>query len=378
MTEPTINGFCDEKFQPVMEAFAKNFKLDLELGAAFAVAVDGQTVVDLWAGYVDPGRDKLWEENTLVPVASNSKIICALCGMMLLDRGLIELDAPVARYWPEFAANGKESLPVRYLFCHASGLAGLDEALTWELLFDWDRVISLLGQQKPWWEPGTQSGYHGFTFGYLLGELVRRTTGKTLGQFFREEVAEIIGADFYIGLPESEVYRVAEVQNNTGGARAVSLDSMAYRVNGDLQQTIEIMNDPRWLGAEIPAANGIGNARSLVKVGSLLARGGELDGHRLMSEATAKLAYEEQIYTHDLVMDMPVRFGLGFGLTSKEVPLPFPNAFHWGGYGGSATFMVPEHGASWSYVINLFDSFIGGDSRSFRLNKATIASLEAL
>lgn len=378
MSEPTIHGFCDEEFLPVKKAFSKNFRLDLELGAAFALAVEGDYVVDLWAGHADVGRTRPWEENTLVPVTSNSKIICSLCGLMLLDRGLIALDAPVARYWPDFAAGGKDDLPVRYLFCHAAGLAALDEPLTLELLYDWDRVVSLLAAQKPLWEPGTQSGYHSFTSGFLLGELVRRTTGRTLSQFFREEVAEKIGADFHIGLPESEFGRVAEVMDNEGGPRLVDPESMAYRSGPQTTNMHTAMKDPEWLGAEIPAANGVGNARSLVKVGSLLAMGGELEGHRLLSEETAKLPYREQIYTHDLVMDVPVRFGLGFGMASKEFPLPFPNAFHWGGYGGSSTIMVPEHGACWSYVLNMFDAALGGDSRGIRLNKASIACLQAL
>jgi CubicO group peptidase (beta-lactamase class C family) len=376
MSEPIIHGFCDEEFLPVREAFTENFRLDLELGAAFALAVQGKCVVDLWAGHADVGRTRPWQENTLVPVSSNSKIICSLCGLMLLDRGLIALDAPVARYWPEFAAGGKENLPVRYLFCHAAGLAVLDEHLTWEQLYDWDRVVSLLAAQKPLWEPGTQSGYHAITSGFLLGELVRRTTGRTLSEFFREEVADRIGADFHIGLPESELSRVAEVMQDEEGPRVMDPESMMYRALPVLTTDLHtMMKDPEWLGAEIPAANGVGNARSLVKVGSLLAMGGELEGHRLLSEQTAKLPYQEQIYTHDLVIDAPVRFGVGFGMASEEFPLPFPNAFHWGGYGGSTTIMVPEHGACWSYVPNNFSQDVGWDSRNVRLHAATITCL---
>lgn len=376
MSEIQINGFCDERFASVRAAFEKNLRLDLELGTTFALAIEGEFVVDLWAGYADVDRSRLWQEDSIVTVSSSAKVPTALCGLMILDRGLIDLDAPVARYWPEFAAAGKANLPVRYLFCHASGVAGFDPPVSWSDLADWDVAVSRLAAQAPWWEPGTASGYHAFTFSFLIGELIRRTTGLSLGAFLREEVADKIDADFYLGLPESKVHCLAETEPGT--MRAIDEDSFFYRVDGAIfagEEGVSFMDDPRWRMAE---ANGYGNAKSLVKLGSILANGGSLHGHEFMSKETARLAYQEQIYMHDPYFDSPVRYGLGFGLASKEYPLPFPNAFHWGGYGGSMIVMEPDSKSCWSYVPNKFDSALAGDARGRRLSRAAIAGVEAL
>ncbi|MCZ6870926.1 MAG: serine hydrolase, partial [Gammaproteobacteria bacterium] len=195
-----IQGFCDRKYQPVKEAFTANFRQGLEVGASLCVTEGGKTVVDLWAGHAHEDRTRPWQEDTIVIVYSTTKIMVALCGLMLVDRGLLDLDAPVAKYWPEFAEGGKENLPVRYIFSHNAGLPGWDEPIAFEALYDWDRVVGLLARQKPWWEPGTASGYHVLTMGFLIGELVRRVTGKSFGAFFRAEVADRLGADFHIGL----------------------------------------------------------------------------------------------------------------------------------------------------------------------------------
>ena len=366
MSEIRINGFCDERFASVRAAFEKNLRLDLELGTTFALAIEGEFVVDLWAGYADIDRSRPWQEDTVVGVASSAKIPVALCGLMILDRGLIELDAPVAKYWPEFAAAGKANLPVRYLFCHASGVAGFDPPVNWRDLADWDVAVSRLAAQAPWWEPGTASGYHGFTFNFLIGELVRRTTGLSLGSFWRQEVADKIDADFYLGLPESKIHCLAETE--LGTRRAIDEDSFFYRMGGRLMADgASFMDDPRWLKSQ---ANGYGNAKSLVKLGSILAYGGSLYGHQFMSKETARLAYQEQMYTHDPYFDAPVRYGLGFGLASKEFPLPFPNSFHWGGFGGSTVVMEPDSKSCWSYVPSNLDSALAGDARGRRLSRA--------
>ncbi|GAJ14706.1 unnamed protein product, partial [marine sediment metagenome] len=190
-----IHGHCDQRFSSVKEAFAENFKSGEEVGASFAATIDGEFVVDIWAGYADAAETRPWERDTIVNVYSTTKVMTALCVLMLVDRGQLELDAPVALYWPEFAQAGKENLPVRYLLSHSAGLAGFSESIPIEALYDWDRIINMLAAQEPWWEPGTQSGYHAVTSGYLWGELVRRITGKTLGTFFREEVALPLKAD---------------------------------------------------------------------------------------------------------------------------------------------------------------------------------------
>jgi CubicO group peptidase (beta-lactamase class C family) len=371
MADVQIDGFCDERFAAVRAAFEENFALDLELGATFALAIEGEFVVDLWAGHADRGRTRPWQEDTIVGVYSSAKIATALCGLMVLDRGLIELDAPVARYWPEFAAAGKSEIPVRLLFCHASGVAGFDPPITLADLTDWDRVVSRLAAQAPWWEPGTVSGYHGFTFSFLIGELIRRTTGLAAEEFLRKEVTTRIDADFQFGLQKIDEDRLAEAEQLAN--RSAEHESFGYRVAGAIVDGVEV-DDPNW---RVCSASGFGNARSLVKLGSVLANVGSVYGHEFLSKATARLAYQEQIYTRDLVFDVPVRFGLGFGLASKEFPLPFPNAFHWGGYGGSSVVMEPDARACWSYVPSKLDTAAILDPRGVRLIRAAVTSLLA-
>jgi CubicO group peptidase (beta-lactamase class C family) len=363
-----IHGFCDERFASVRAAFERNFELGVELGATFALAIEGELVIDLWSGFADVARTRPWQRDTLIGVSSSAKIATSLCGLMLLDRGLIDLDVPVASYWPEFAAASKSKIPVRQLFCHASGVAGLDPPCSWKDFADWDRTVTRLAAQAPWWESGTVSGYHVSSFGFLLGELVRRTTGLLPDRFLREEVTDKIAADFHFGLPESLDHRLAEV--DPGEPRVLPRESMAYRAMGAFMEDGGPAGDPTWRRSLV---NGHGNARSLVKAGSVLANGGSLYGHTLLSEMTVRLAYQEQIYTHDLVFDEPVRLGLGFGLASKEFPLRFPDAFHWGGYGGSLVVMEPVTRACWSYVPNRFQPGMGIDRRGGRLSKAAIA-----
>lgn len=371
-----INGFCDERFASVRSAFEKNFALDLELGASFALAIEGEFVVDLWAGFADTDRTRPWREDTIVGVSSSAKVPTAICGLMVLDRGLIDLDAPVAKYWPEFAAAGKEKVLVRHVFCHASGVAGFDPPTIWSDLLDWDAAVAKLAAQAPWWEPGTASGYHALTFMFLIGELVRRVTGSSLGTFLREEVTEKIDADFFLGLPDSAAARLAET-GTPGPMPQLDEDSFHYRVGAGLfaGDRPSVAEEAMLHRLEV---EGFGNAKSLVKLGSILANEGALYGHRFMSKETARLAHEEQIYTHDPYFDAPVRYGLGVGLNSKEFPLYFDNAMHWGGRGGSVIVMEPDSRASWSYVPSKFDPAIAGDARGRRLSRAAIAGVQAL
>lgn len=355
MSHTEIQGFCDDRFLPVKEAFEASFDAGKELGASFALDVKGEMVVDLWGGVAMPDGSKPWERDTIAPVMSSGKAMCALCGFFLLDRGLIDLDEPVAKYWPEFGAGGKERLPVRYLFTHASGVAGWDLDVDTEYLYDWDQAVAQLASQEPWWEPGTQSGYHLYTYGFLLGELVRRTTGKSIRQFFRDEVGDKLNVDFYFGVEEHDLSRIAGPGHHPPSHFEEEEDELQKRAMGRLSENLyRNFYDPQWLMAEIPASNGIANARGLATAGSILANHGSVNGQFFLSEDTARLAWQEQIYTHDLIMDEPVRLGLGFGISSKDWPMPFPNVFHWGGYGGSQIAMCPDNKASWAYVPNLF------------------------
>ena len=318
-----VHGTCDDAFGPVRDAFVGNFDQGNEVGASVAVTHHGRSVVDLWAGDADQaGRP--WEQDTIVNVYSTTKTMAATCVLMLADRGEIDLDAPVADLWPEFGANGKEGVLVRHVMSHSAGLSGFEPAITATDLYDWDRVCELLAAQAPWWEPGAKSGYHAITQGYLQGELVRRATGRSVGTYFREEVAGPLGADFHIGLPASEDHRVADLVppdlSAALGTGAIQPDTLAARtlLSCPLDAT-----EPRtraWRGAEIPAAGGTGNARSVARVHSVLACGGEVDGVRLMSADGVERILEEQISGTDGVLGRTD--ALRHGLRPDERPHP--------------------------------------------------------
>ncbi|MCP4755404.1 MAG: beta-lactamase family protein [Proteobacteria bacterium] len=373
-----IQGHCDERFSAVKDAFAKNFSSGLEVGASFAATVEGESVIDIWAGHADADRTKAWEKDTIVNVYSTTKFMTAVCVLMLVDRGQLDLDAPVSKYWPEFAQAGKENLPVRYLLSHTSGLAGFGEPITPETLYDWDRIVEILAAQEPMWKPGTASGYHSLTFGYPLGELVRRITGKTIGTFFREEVATPLNADFHIGLPEKLDSRVGELippPPPSPNDPTVEPGSVAAKVMSNPVLSAEESKTRAWRAAEIPAANGHGNARSVARVAAAMACGGELDGVRLLSTPTLEKAIEEQHYDTDLVLAIPIRWGLGFGLASQEVPFPNQRSFYWGGWGGSMVAVDPDAKMSMAYVMNKMEQSLTGDERIAGLSLAMFTSM---
>jgi len=380
-----IQGYCDEKFAAVKEAFRNNFEADLEVGASFAATVNGKFVVDIWGGYADAAMSRPWEKDTIVNVYSTTKVMTAICAHMLVDRGQLDVNAPVAKYWPEFAQAGKETIPVRYLLSHQAGLTGVDEPITVDTFYDWDRMVKLLEKQKPLWEPGKHCGYHAITFGYLIGEVVRRITGKTLGTFFHEEVAVPLNADFYIGLPEEHDSRVGELipapDPKPGDLLYVDPESMSEIVKKTMNPPLNAETAMRsrergWRAAEIPAANGHGNARSIARVGAAMACGGELDGVRLMSLSTIEKAMEEQCYDTDLVMNVPVRYALGFGLNSPEMPIgPNPRTFTWGGWGGSKFVADLDARLSWGYAMNKMAGASALDTRTLGLAQALYNSL---
>ncbi len=261
-----IHGTCEPRFEPVRDAFRQAFDSGEDVGASFAVAMDGKLVVDFWGGYRDEAKTQPWERDTIVNVFSTTKTMAALCALILADRGEIDLYAPVSKYWPEFAQNGKEKVEVRHFLSHSAGLPTWEKPITTDVLYDWDKAVSLLAEQAPAWEPGTASGYHSITQGYLIGEVVRRVTGKTLGTFFRETIAEPIGADFHIGLDPKHFGRVGEM--------IPPATDPGITANGNPPLDARESATPAWRQAEIPAANGHGNARSVAMAQSLLACGG--------------------------------------------------------------------------------------------------------
>ena len=374
-----IHGYCEERFEPVKKVLAESIKSGMDVGASFAATINGKFVVDIWGGYADAAQTRPWEEDTIVNVYSTTKVMSVICVLMLVDRELIDLDAPVAKYWPEFAQAGKENLPVRYLLSHTAGLPGFDKIIKMEAYYDWDRIVGMLAAQKPSWEPGTRSGYHAITQGYLLGEIVRRVTGKTIGTFFRDEIALPLKADFHIGLSEEHDPRVADLiapppREPIQGWRSDPKLSAAKGFFAPVSSFEKYMSR-EWRGAEIPAANGHGNARSAARIGAAIACGGELDGVHLLSLETIKKAIEEQSYSKDLVMQIPIRWGLGFGLNSREIRLGRnPSAFCWGGWGGSSLVMDLDDKISYAFVMNKMNNTLLGDARSANLGRAFLKS----
>ena len=370
-----IEGEVDERFGGVAEALARNLDAGVDVGASVAVVLDGEPVVDIWGGHKDLGGTDAWERDTIVNVFSTSKTMTALCALILADRGELDLHAPVARYWPEFAQAGKDRIEVRALLGHTSGLSGWAEPLAPEELADWERCTSLLAAQAPWWEPGTQSGYHAVTQGYLVGEVVRRITGLSLGRFFKETVADPLGADFHIGLPPEADQRVAPlIPPPPVDLREAGFPELAIRTLTNPLITGEMTAAGWWQRAEIPAANGHGNARSVAAIQSIVACGGEARGTRLLSEDGVSAIFEEQSNGRDLVLNVPLRFGMGFGLASETMPMG-PRSCAWGGYGGSLVFNDLDARVTVAYVMNRMQAGILGDSRGASVVTAAALAL---
>jgi CubicO group peptidase (beta-lactamase class C family) len=358
-----ISGMCDERFSGVRDALAANIDSGLDVGASVAVFIDGVPAVDIWGGHLDEVGAVPWQRDTITNVWSITKTMAALCALILADRGELDFSAPVARYWPEFAAAGKEAVEVRHLLGHTAGLSGWSEPVTADDLPDWDKMTALLAAQAPWWEPGTQSGYHALTQGYLVGEVVRRITGVSLGTFFASEVAGPLGADFHIGLPAAEDGRVAPVIPPEMPASAdLDLSSIATRTLLNPPMTGAEPWSASWRRAEIPAANGHGNARSVALVQSVVACGGEIGGVRLLSSRGCEAIFEEQANGTDLVLGPGFRLGMGYGLSSDMIPIG-PHACFWGGWGGSIVVIDLDNRLVVAYVMNRMAMALLGDTR---------------
>lgn len=378
MTDTSVSGSTDPRFEAVAELFAANLASEADVGASFAATIEGETVVDLWGGWADEARTRPWEADTLVNVYSTTKTMTALTALLLADRGELDFAAPVARYWPEFAAAGKAQITVAQLMAHSSGLSGWHEPVTQEDLYDWDKATGLLAAQAPFWEPGTAPGYHAQTQGFLVGEVVRRITGRSLGTVFREEIAEPLGADFHIGMGAEHDARVADLIPPTAGVPAdmgapspLLINMMTNPASNPLDSRTRA-----WRAAEMPAVNGQGNARSIAQIHALLANGGVANGKRLLSEAGCRKALELQVEGVDLVLGMPARFGLGFGL-APMIPLPGPNCIFWGGYGGSLAIIDMDARATYAFAMNRMGMTTIGDERGLGMAAAMWSALAA-
>jgi CubicO group peptidase (beta-lactamase class C family) len=370
-----VHGTCDSRFEGVREALANSLDAGTDVGASVAVMVEGQPVVDLWGGFADEGRTRPWERDTITNVWSTTKTMTFLCALMLADRGELDFYAPVARYWPEFAAGGKEAVEVRHLMAHSAGLSGWTEKIEPEDLADWEKCTSLLAAQEPWWEPGTASGYHALTQGYLIGEVVRRITGDTIGTWFAREVAAPLGADFHIGLPASEDGRVSPIIPPPAmGLAGEDPSDMAVRTFTSPLLDAAMATQEWWRRAEIPAANGQGNARSVATVQSIIAGSGEARGVRLLSTKGCDVVFDEQSNGKDLVLGIPMRFGMGYGLSGELLPMG-PKACFWGGYGGSLIVMDQDARLTVCYVMNKMQGGLTGDLRGANIVMAAVMGL---
>jgi CubicO group peptidase (beta-lactamase class C family) len=333
----------------VWEAFAKNFVLGEEIGASVAITIGGKPVVDLWGGYRDVACTQRWLEDTICNGMSVGKSVAATCVHMLIDRGLVDLDAPVARYWPEFAANGKAGLLVRWVLDHRAGLPWLTDDLWPGAIYDWQAMTAALAAQAPLWEPGTKPAHHLRTFGFLVGEIVRRVTGKTLGTFFRDEVAVPLGIDFHIGLGPAEIARCAEFV-----ARPTPLpldpNTPFARTGRQFPQPLDYNSD-EFRRAEIPGSNGHGNARSVARFYSILANGGTLDGVRILSPEAIARATTQQYFAKEATVGRTNRQALGFLLNSPAFPIgPSGNAFGQFGMGGATGLCDPDRRLAFGYM----------------------------
>ncbi|MBV8949900.1 MAG: beta-lactamase family protein [Actinobacteria bacterium] len=382
------HGWTAAGFEAVRSAFEQNFADGLEVGAAFTAYHEGSMVVDLWGGYANGATRRPWERTTMAVVFSTTKGATAICAHMLASEGVLDIEAPVVEYWPEFAKCGKHQVTVNHLLTHRAGLAWVDAPLTLDDALAWEPMIHALEEQPPAWEPGTAHGYHAITYGYLVGEVVRRVTGRTVGAYFRDEVAGPLGLDFWIGLPGEHERRVAPLVGalfrGSGSADETSAsmvgvfgrDSMLVKAltGGGAFRGNDIFNSRAVHAAEIPAAGAISDARSIARMYAACI--GEVDGVRLLDEAQVRDAATQRTHGPNLVlMNLDLQFGLGFIVPSSIVQLGGPHSFGHFGAGGSTGWADPDAQLAFGYVMNRMDIGLAGDRRCYSLINACYDAL---
>ncbi|CDQ47207.1 CubicO group peptidase, beta-lactamase class C family [Mycolicibacterium neoaurum] len=382
MAAMTVDGVCDPRFEQVADALGRAIDDGEECGAAIAIDIGGELVVDIWGGHADAARTTPWTADTIVNVWSSTKNVTALAGLMLIDRGLVTAQTPVADVWPEFGAGGKDRIEFRHLLTHSSGVSGWDQPVTPEDILDWDRSTAMLAAQSPWWKPGSATGYHALTHGHLIGEVIRRVTGKPLKQFVAEEIAGPLGADFQIGARPEDVPRIAEIIAPADPFEGIPpmqdwTEQMLKTFTGPAPEP-QIANTPQWRAADIGAANGHTNARALTKILSVISLGGSVDGVRLLRPDTVEDIFEPQIEGPDLVLaGHHLRMGLGFGLPSPAIGyIPDGKICFWGGWGGSWESMNPDSRTTIAYVMNKMGPGIEGSARTDRYFRLIYQALD--
>ena len=375
----SVKGQCDPRFEAMRGILQANIDSGADLGASVAVVLHGEPVVDLWGGWADAEHTAAWEADTLVNVWSTTKTMMALSALVLVDRGELDVHQKVAHYWPEFAANGKADIEVRHLMSHTSGVSGWAQPVQVSDLYDWEKSTSMLAAQAPWWEPGTASGYHALNQGHLVGEVIRRITGLKLGEFFANEIAGPLGADFHIGLSPTEFHRVSNVVPPPPlpmDLTTLDMDSVMVKTfTGPAPDASECWTS-EWRQADIGAANGHGNARSVARAQSVITNGGEVDGVRLLKPSTIEGIFEVQSDGIDQVLGVPERFGIGYGLPCEGMPFALDARLcFWGGWGGSMIVNDIDHGMTVTYMMNRMEAGLVGDMRGFDLIGAAFAAI---
>ena len=373
-----IHGTVDPSFERLGDLLSTTIDSGADVGASVCVTVEGETVVDIWGGWADEAKTTPWERDTITNVWSTTKTMTFLSALLLVERGLLDFHEKVSTYWPEFAQNGKADIEVRHLMGHTSGVSAWMQPVTVDDIYDWDKSTAMLARQEPWWEPGTASGYHALNQGHLVGEVIRRIDGRMLGDFFAEEIAGPLGADFHIGLDPNEFDRVSNVIPPPPlpiDPTTLDPDSVMVKTFTGPAPDASVAWTDEWRQACIGAANGHGNARSVARVQAVIANGGSVDGVELLSPATIRQIFQEQSNGVDQVLGLPVRFGMGYALHSEAVPyLPEGNYAYWGGWGGSSIIIDVDRRISFAYVMNRMDEGLLGDTRGIDLATAVFAT----
>jgi CubicO group peptidase (beta-lactamase class C family) len=377
-----VEGTSTARFEPVRAALAAHLEAGEEVGASIAVDVDGVMEVDLWGGHADRARTVPWQRDTLVSMWSTTKTLTNLAALVLVDRGALDLHRPVAHYWPEFAAQGKEHIEVRHILSHTSGLSGWEQPFTMEDLYDWPTASARLAAQAPWWEPGSASGYHVQTQGQMVGELVRRVSGRTLTEFVDTEIAKPAQADVQIGARQADWPRIADLlapSRLSGIPAGLDPEGIFTRTLLGSPARDEHVDTPQWRSAELGAVNGHGNARGMARALSVISRRGQVNGLRLLSAETVDKVFDVQADGVDLFLGVPVRWGIGYALADpRTMPhMPTGNICFWVGRGGSIVMMDLDRGVTFAYTMNRVGDGLLGSERTHDYIKHVYAVLES-
>lgn len=369
-----LSGTSDDRFQPLVDILENQLASGYDLGASLAVAVDGELVCDVWGGWADEAKSTPWEADTITNVWSTTKTMTALSALMAIDRGLIDPNEKVAAYWPEFGSNGKADIEVRHLMAHTSGVSAWAQPVTTDDVLDDEKATAMLADQEPWWEPGTASGYHALNQGHLVGEVLRRADGRGLKQFFAEEIAGPLGADFTIGSPAENHGRISNVVPPPPLPIPEDIDpeSIMIKTFTGPAPEAEIAHTEGWRAATIGAANGHGNARSVAKIQAAVSNHGSAAGVELLSSDTLDRIFEVQSDGVDLVLGFPVSFGLGYAIPSTEDALGYTSGqvCYWGGWGGSSVVNDLDNRVTMAYMMNRMQAGLMGNDTSLSMVSA--------